>query len=46
MQTVFWVSAFVIVYAYAGYPLLPAVWARNAKPATMPAPVRLHEVRA
>jgi biofilm PGA synthesis N-glycosyltransferase PgaC len=30
METVFWVSALVIGYVYAGYPLLLAIWARIA----------------
>lgn len=30
METLFWVSALVIAYVYAGYPLLLAVWARAA----------------
>lgn len=30
METLFWVSALVVGYVYAGYPLLLAVWARAA----------------
>lgn len=30
METLFWTSAFVIAYVYAGYPLLLAAWARIA----------------
>lgn len=30
METLFWVSALVIAYVYAGYPLLLALWARVA----------------
>lgn len=30
METLFWISALVIGYVYAGYPLLLAVWARIA----------------
>jgi len=30
MEATFWVAALVIVYVYAGYPLLLAVWARVA----------------
>jgi poly-beta-1,6-N-acetyl-D-glucosamine synthase len=30
MEIVFWTSAFVIAYVYAGYPLLLAAWARIA----------------
>ena len=32
MEVVFWISAFVIVYCYVGYPLLLAVWARAGRP--------------
>lgn len=30
MESLFWVSAFVVAYVYAGYPLLIAAWARAA----------------
>jgi cellulose synthase/poly-beta-1,6-N-acetylglucosamine synthase-like glycosyltransferase len=30
METIFWISALVIGYVYAGYPLLLAIWARLA----------------
>lgn len=30
MESLFWVSAFVVAYVYAGYPLLLAAWARVA----------------
>ena len=30
MELLFWTSAFVIAYVYAGYPLLLAAWARLA----------------
>ena len=30
MVTLFWVSAFVVLYVYVGYPLLLALWARLA----------------
>jgi cellulose synthase/poly-beta-1,6-N-acetylglucosamine synthase-like glycosyltransferase len=38
MQTLFWVSAFVIAYVYAGYPALLGAWARlaNRTPRTLP----------
>lgn len=28
MRTLFWISAFTVIYVYAGYPLLLAAWAR------------------
>ena len=28
MKTLFWISATTILYVYAGYPLLLALWAR------------------
>jgi biofilm PGA synthesis N-glycosyltransferase PgaC len=31
MRTLFWVSAAIVVYVYAGYPLLLAAWARLAQ---------------
>jgi cellulose synthase/poly-beta-1,6-N-acetylglucosamine synthase-like glycosyltransferase len=41
MEILFWVSAFVVAYVYAAYPLLIAVWARAAG-----APVRRAAARA
>lgn len=40
MESVFWISVVVIVYVYAGYPLLLAVWARLASRAPRKADVR------
>ena len=31
MRTIFWISAATVLYVYAGYPLLLAVWARVAR---------------
>jgi cellulose synthase/poly-beta-1,6-N-acetylglucosamine synthase-like glycosyltransferase len=31
MRTLFWISAAIVVYVYAGYPLLLAAWARIAQ---------------
>ena len=31
MRTLFWLSVALVVYVYAGYPLLVAAWARLAQ---------------
>jgi biofilm PGA synthesis N-glycosyltransferase PgaC len=38
MTRVFWLSAFIIGYVYAGYPALLAVWARVVRRPTLPEP--------
>jgi cellulose synthase/poly-beta-1,6-N-acetylglucosamine synthase-like glycosyltransferase len=40
MESVFWISVAVIVYVYAGYPLLLAAWARLAARAPRKADIR------
>ena len=42
----FWISAFVIVYIYLGYPLLLAAWARLSPRPVRKAPIRRRRLLA